>query len=50
LSLGDQQIKLEGRWEFRTGDHPDWAKMPQDAKMSEGDVDPRVAAFGKVEP
>lgn len=44
LSLGNRQIRLEGRWEFRTGDHPDWAKMP------EGDVDPRVAAFEKVEP
>ena len=44
LSRGDQRIKLEGRWEFRTGDHPDCAKMP------ESDVDPRTAAFDKVEP
>ena len=44
LTLEGQQVKLEGRWEFTTGDHPDWAKPP------DGEITPAAAAFDKVEP
>ena len=35
LSLGDQAIRLEGPWQFRLGDHPDWPKEAPAAKAIE---------------
>lgn len=33
LRSGDQQLRLAGRWQFRTGDDPAWANMPLPAKF-----------------
>ena len=33
LQAGDQQLRLAGRWQFRTGDDPTWVNMPLPAKF-----------------
>ena len=44
LSLASERMKLEGRWEFRTGDDPQWAKPPDEVST------PATAAFSEVQP
>ena len=36
IANGDGKMELAGRWQFRTGDDPEWSNIPLPAKFGVG--------------